>query len=193
MYKNKTLHNKENNQQSQETNQRAGNSTESNTSDKRLASKKHKDPEQLSSKKQESWLKHYQVICTDVSQWRCMNGLWAYEKVFSISNYQTMQIKAAREGSASHHRMTTMEGRNTILHMALQKSKKNKNRHCRHLMAFGCCVSYQFYFCIISKGTGVTVWEMGLHSFVYYSISHNSQGSDMCDEILFCRGKKKIL
>lgn len=52
--KNKTLHNKENNQQNQETNQRAGNSIESNTSDKRLASKKYKDPEQLSSKKQES-------------------------------------------------------------------------------------------------------------------------------------------
>lgn len=56
-----------------------------------------------------------------------MNGLRVYEKVFNISNYQTMQIKAAREGSASHHRTTTTEGRNMILHMALQKSEKNKN------------------------------------------------------------------
>lgn len=48
-----------------------------------------------------------------------------------------MQIKAARESSASHHIMTTMEGRNMILHMVLQKSEKNKNRHCRHLMATG--------------------------------------------------------
>lgn len=113
------------------------NSIESNISDKRLASKKYKDPEQLSSKKQESWLKLYQVICTAVSQWRCMNGLRGYEKVFNISIYQTMQIKAARESSASHHVMNTMEGRNMILYMVLQKSGKKKTRHCRHLMAVG--------------------------------------------------------
>lgn len=104
-----------------------------------------------------------------------------------------MQIKAARESSASHHIMTTMEGRNMILHMVLKKSEKNKNRHCRHLMATGSCVSYQCYLCFISKGTEVTVGEMGLHSFVCYSIFQSSQGSDMCDETLLCHGKNKIL
>lgn len=122
LYKSKTEHNKGNNQQSQETTQRTG---ESNTSDMRLASKKWKEPERFSRKKQESWLNHNQVIWTDISQQRCMNGLRVHEKVFNISNYQHMQIKAG-EGNASPPRMTNMEGRRHMINRFYKNLRKMK-------------------------------------------------------------------